>query len=44
MPENPSFEQLLAWVLDASEEDEETFAEWLARQPAQDTMKSGEAT
>lgn len=33
MPESPTFEQLLAWVLDANEEDEETFAEWLARQP-----------
>ncbi|WP_275669869.1 hypothetical protein [Rhodanobacter glycinis] len=33
MPESPTFEQLLSWVLDASDKDEETFAEWLARQP-----------
>ena len=30
MPDDPTFEQLLAWVLEA--DDEETFAEWLARQ------------
>ena len=30
MPDEPTFEQLLAWVLDAADE-EETFAEWLAR-------------
>jgi hypothetical protein len=39
MPDTPTFEQLLAWILDTSEEDEETFAEWLARQP-----KDGEST
>jgi len=31
MPDEPTFEQLLAWVLEADDE-EETFAEWLARQ------------
>lgn len=32
MDAEPTFEQLLSWILDVDEEDEVTFAEWLERE------------
>lgn len=40
MDAEPTFEQLLSWILDVDEEDEITFAEWLEREKVREKKDS----
>jgi hypothetical protein len=42
MPDKPTPEQLLEWLLEAEEMDEPTFAEWLVEQSARPDGKKSD--